>query len=104
MTPVLYLVLAILLEVAGTTSMKLAEGFTKPFPSVMIFIFYLFSFICLTLSLKRLEISVAYAIWAGLGTSLIAIIGIFYFHEPLTAIKIGSLSLIIMGVIGLNLG
>lgn len=103
MLPVIYLTLAILLEVAGTTSMKLAEGFTKPFPSVMIFVFYLLSFICLTLSLKRLEISVAYAIWAGLGTSLIAIIGIFYFQEPVTVIKMGGLLLIVVGVVGLNL-
>jgi|SRR5579872_419325 len=104
MIPIFYLTLAILLEVAGTTSMKLADGFTKPFPSVMIFVFYLLSFICLTLSLKRLEISVAYAIWAGLGTSLIAIIGIFYFQEPVTVIKMGGLLLIIVGVVGLNLG
>jgi small multidrug resistance pump len=104
MLPVFYLTLAILLEVAGTTSMKLAEGFTKPFPSMMIFVFYLLSFVCLTLSLKRLEISVAYAIWAGLGTSLIAIIGIFYFQEPVTLIKMSGLLLIIVGVVGLNLG
>ncbi len=101
---IVYLVLAILLEVAGTTSMKLANGFTKPVPSILLFVFYLLSFICLTLSLKRLEISVAYAIWAGLGTSLIAIIGVFYFHEPMTLIKLGALGLIIVGVMGLRLG
>jgi small multidrug resistance pump len=101
---IVYLVLAILLEVAGTTSMKLANGFTKPVPSILLFVFYLLSFICLTLSLKRLEISVAYAIWAGLGTSLIAIIGVFYFHEPMTLIKLGALGLIVVGVMGLRLG
>lgn len=99
-----YLILAIVLEVAGTTSMKLADGFTKPVPSTLLFVFYLLSFICLTLSLKRLEVSVAYAIWAGLGTSLIAVIGVFYFHEPMTLIKLGSLALIIVGVMGLRLG
>lgn len=104
MIDVLYLVLAILLEVAGTTSMKLAYGFTKPVPSILLFVFYILSFIFLTLSLKRLEISVAYAIWAGLGTSLIAIIGVFYFHEPMTIVKLASLSLIIVGVMGLRLG
>lgn len=104
MIPVVYLVLAILLEVAGTTSMKLADGFSKPFPSVMIFVFYTLSFVCLTLALKRLEMSVAYAIWAGLGTSLIAIIGFAYFHEPMTVIKISALLLIVVGVTGLNLG
>ncbi len=104
MIPVFYLLLAILFEVAGTTSMKLANGFSKPLPSAMIFVFYALSFVCLTRSFKRLEISVAYAIWAGLGTSLIATIGFFYFHEPMTALKIGALSLIVVGVAGLNLG
>jgi len=104
MIPFFYLALAIVLEVAGTTSMKLANGFTKPVPSILLFVFYLLSFICLTLSLKRLEISVAYAIWAGLGTSLIAIIGVYFFHEPMTMIKVGSLMLIIVGVMGLRLG
>ncbi len=101
---IFYLILAIILEVAGTTSMKLSNGFSKTFPSILIFVFYIFSFICLTLSLKRLEISVAYAIWSGLGTSLIAIIGLVYFHEPMTAIKLSSLFLIIIGVVGLRAG
>jgi small multidrug resistance pump len=99
-----YLILAILLEVAGTTSMKLSEGFTNLVPSVMIFIFYALSFICLTFSLKRLEVSLAYAIWSGLGTFLIALIGVGFFHEPLTFIKGFSLMLIVFGVMGLRLG
>lgn len=99
----LYLVLAILFEVAGTTSMKLAEGFTKTGPSILIFVFYSVSFFFLTLTLRRLELSLAYAIWSGLGTSLIALIGVFYFHEPMTVVKIISLMLVIVGVIGLEL-
>ena len=99
-----YLFLAILLEVAGTTSMKFSVGFTKLIPSTLIFVFYTFSFVFLTLALKRLEISIAYAIWAGLGTLLIAVIGIFFFHESITLIKLISLGLIITGVVGLRLG
>lgn len=83
--------------------MKLSHGFSKPVPSILIFVFYLFSFMALTLSLKRLEISVAYAIWAGLGTLLIAIIGAVFFHETMTLMKIGSLLLIIFGVMGLKM-
>lgn len=98
-----YLLLAILLEVAGTTSMKLSDGFTRLTPSICIFVFYVFSFIFLTLSLKRLEVSLAYAIWSGLGTLLVAIIGVFFFNEPMTMIKASSLMLIILGVIGLRL-
>lgn len=99
-----YLILAILLEVAGTTSMKLSSGFTKLVPSVLIFVFYILSFSFLTLSLKRMEVSVAYAIWSGLGTLLIAIIGVTFFHEPMTAIKMASLGLVVIGVIGLRIG
>lgn len=100
----LYLILAIILEVAGTTSMKLSVGFTKLGPSIAIFVFYALSFTFLTLTLKRLEISVAYAVWSGLGTSLIMLIGAFFFHEPMTIVKITSLFLIIVGVVGLRLG
>lgn len=99
----LCLILAIVLEVAGTTSMKLSEGFSRLLPSVMIFVFYALSFAGLTLALKRIDVSVAYAIWSGLGTALITVIGLAYFKEPATLVKILSIALIILGVAGLNL-
>jgi small multidrug resistance pump len=99
----LYLVLAIVLEVCGTTSMKLSHGFTKMLPSVLMFLFYGLSLSALTLALKRIDVSMAYAVWSGLGTALIAIIGVLWLKEPLNTLKIVSLSLIIIGVIGLNL-
>jgi len=83
--------------------MKLSQGFTKLTPSVLIFVFYGLSFVALTLCLRYMDVSVAYAVWSGLGTLLIAAIGIAYFKEPLTLVKIGSLVLIIVGVIGVNL-
>jgi len=98
-----YLFLAIILEVSGTTSMKLSQGFTKTLPSIAMFIFYILSLISLTLALKKVDVSVAYAVWSGIGTTLIALIGIFYFKEPSTVIKILSIGLIITGVVGLNL-
>lgn len=94
---------AIVLEVAGTTSMKLSQGFTRLGPSVLIFVFYGLSFVALTLVLKKIDVGVAYAIWAGVGTALIAVIGFAYFHEPVTAVKVASIALIIVGVVGLNL-
>jgi small multidrug resistance pump len=100
----LYLVAAILFEVAGTTSMKMSQGFSKLLPSVLIFVFYALSFIALTFAVKRLEISVSYAIWSGIGTALITAIGVLYFKETFTALKFVSLILIITGVIGLNIG
>lgn len=99
-----YLMLAIVLEVAGTTSMKLSEGFTRLGPSMFIFVFYFLSFTFLTLSLKRLEVSVAYAVWSGLGTLLISLIGMFYFNEAISVTKSMSLAMIILGVVGLHFG
>ena len=76
---------AIVLEVAGTTNMKLSEGFTRPLPSVLIFVFYGLSFTTFTFALKRLDLSMSYAIWAGAGTALIAGIGIVWFKEPINS-------------------
>ena len=94
-----YLFLAILLEVSGTTCLKLSQGFTKLLPSVLLFILYGFSFISFSLALKK----IAYAIWSGVGTTLIATVGILWFRKPLSALKIISIGLIIIGVIGLRL-
>jgi small multidrug resistance pump len=98
-----YLILAIIMEVIGTTNMKLSEGFTKILPSILMFVFYGFSFAFITLALKKIDLSIAYALWSGVGTALIAAIGVLYFKEPATAIKIGSIALIVIGVIGLML-
>lgn len=98
-----YLIFAIMLEVAGTTCMKLSQGFTRLLPSIFIFVFYGLCFTLFTLAVKRIDISVAYAVWSGLGTALIAVLGILYFKEPSSALKVISIGLIIIGIIGLNL-
>jgi small multidrug resistance pump len=72
---------AILLEVAGTTSMKLVMKFTRVTPSVLIFVFYALSSWALTLALKKLALSIAYAIWATVSTGLITLIGFMYLNE-----------------------
>jgi small multidrug resistance pump len=97
------LLLAIVFEVCGTTCMKLSEGFSKLLPSVLIFVFYAISFFFFTFALKGIDVSIAYAIWAGLGTALITVVGIFWFREPAAAFKIISLIVVIAGVIGLHL-
>ena len=98
-----YLGLAIFFEVLGTTFMKLSEGLTRPGPTVGMALFYGTAFIFLALSLKRLEVSSVYAIWSGAGTALIAVIGVLLFQESLNAVKLVSIALIVVGVIGLNL-
>lgn len=99
----IYLTLAILFEVAGTTCMKASVGLTKLWPSILMGIFYAACFCFLTLTLKRLQVSVAYAIWSGVGTALIAMIGVLYFREPLSVLKVCGLLAIIGGVVALNL-
>ncbi len=98
-----FLIAAIFLEVAGTTNMKLSDGFTRLLPSVLIFVFYGLSFAALTFALKKIDLSVTYAIWSEVGTAIIAAIGVIWFKEPVTAFKVASIVLIIVGVIGLNL-
>ena len=98
-----YLIAAILFEVSGTTCMKLSQGLTRIWPSIFIAVFYLLSLGNLTLALKQIDLGVAYAIWAGIGTALIALIGVVYFKEPASALKLASLALIILGVVGLHL-
>ena len=82
--------------------MKFSEGLTRLVPTVLIFAFYAMSFAALTMALKRIEIGVAYAIWSGSGTALIAVIGIVYFREPATLLKFVSIFLIVAGVAGLH--
>ncbi len=98
----IYLILAILFEIAGTTCMKLAEGLTKWLPSILLVVFYGLSLTFLTLSLKKLTISIAYAVWSGVGTTLITLIGVLWFKETLSIFQIIGIILIVVGVILLN--
>ena len=95
--------LGIVFEVLGTICMKYAAGFTRLIPSVLVFIFYGLSLGALVLVLKKMEVSLAYAVWASAGTALIALIGILWFHESVSVAKVASICLIILGIIGLNL-
>ncbi len=95
---------AIALEIAGTVSMKLSQGFTRTLPSVLIFVFYSASFALMTVAVKKIDMSVSYAIWSGVGTSAIAVIGVLAFRESLTAVQVASIALIIAGVVGLRAG
>lgn len=95
---------AIALEIAGTISMKLSEGFTRTLPSVLIFVFYAGSFTLMTVAVKKIDVSVSYAIWSGVGTTAIALIGVYWFRESLTTMQIASIVLIVTGVIGLRVG
>ena len=103
MNPWLLLSLAILLELSGTTCLKLSHGFTRLFPSIGVVFFYMGSFALMAQSLKTLEVGIVYAIWAGVGTALIAVVGVLAFGESVTALKILGLLMIIGGTILLRI-
>lgn len=93
----------ILSEVFGTTSLKLADGFNRPWYVLATVLSYALSFYLFTYSLKGIPMTLVYGIWSGLGTALIALVGFFLFKESLDWLKILSLFLIVAGVIGLQL-
>jgi len=97
------LAIAIIFGVLGTISMKLSHGLRRPKPVIYLAIFYTISFVALTFAMKYIDLSVVYAVWSGVGTVLVAAIGIFYFNEKISLKKIVFLALIIVGVIGMHL-
>ncbi|MGW2744289.1 DMT family transporter [Streptomyces sp. NPDC001450] len=101
-----YLLLAgaIAAEVAATTAMKFSEGFSRLGPSLVTALGYLVSFALLARTLKTVSIGTAYAIWSGVGTATIAVIGLMLFGEGLSATKVAGILLIVGGVVVLNLG
>ena len=99
----LLLVVSIVLEVLGTVSMKLSEGFSRPLYSALVALFYALSIAGLALVIKRMDVSVAYAVWSGLGTAFIAMVGVGVFGEAFTVVKLVALVLIVVGVMMLNM-
>ncbi|MBL9121101.1 MAG: multidrug efflux SMR transporter [Phycisphaerae bacterium] len=99
----LWLALAIAFEVGWAIAMKLSDGFTRLWPTVVTIVLYFLSVVFLSFATKRMDVGTAYAIWAGSGMAIIAVIGMWYFKEPVTAMKIASLSLVAIGIVGLNL-
>jgi small multidrug resistance pump len=100
---ILYLAAAIALEICGTTALKLSDGFTRPGPSATVVFCYVASFLLLSLALRGIELSIAYAVWSGVGTAVVAGIGIFWFGESAGIWKLLCLALIVLGVAGLHL-
>ena len=98
----LMLTAAIATEVVATVALKASDGFSKPVPSVIVVAGYLLSFWLLALVLKQLSVGTTYAIWSAAGTAAVALIGIAIYGEAASVLKLASLGLIVLGVIGLN--
>ncbi|ADI83548.1 DMT family transporter [Geobacter sulfurreducens] len=99
----LYLLVAIISEVAGTTALKSAEGFTRLWPSCVVVVGYASAFYFLSLTLKSIPVGIAYAIWSGLGTALIAVVAWVFMGQRLDLPAVFGILLIIAGVLVLNL-
>lgn len=84
--------------------MKYSEGFTRLWPSLVTVVGYVLAFALLAQTLKTLSIGTAYAIWAGTGTAVIAVIGILWMGESASLLKLAGIALVIAGVVVLNLG
>lgn len=98
----LYLVIAIVTEVIGTTALKATEGFTKVVPSLIVAVSYAASFYFLSLTLKVIPVGIAYAVWSGVGIVLIAIVGWLMFGQTIDRYGVLGIALIGAGVVVLN--
>ncbi len=99
----LLLSLGILTELGGSTCMKLSNGFTNLYASILTFVFWGVSFTVFIFALKHFDLSFAYAVWAGVGIMLVSAVGMIFFREPVNMLKIASIVVIVLGVVMLNL-
>jgi small multidrug resistance pump len=90
-------------EVIATTSLKAADGFTRPVPTVIVVVGYAIAFYCLSLTLRTMPVGIAYAIWSAVGIVLIATIGWVFYRQALDAPAIIGIALIVVGVLVVNL-
>lgn len=99
----LLLVASIAAEVAGTIALRYADGFTRPVPSLVVVASYAAAIWLMSLAVRYLEVGLAYAVWAGSGTALTAALGILWFSESMTLLRIAGVVMIVIGVVVLNL-
>lgn len=99
----LYLAIAIVSEVIATSALKAAEGFTRWVPSLLVVAGYASAFYFLSLTLRTIPLGITYAIWAGVGIALVALIGWVVYHQSLDLPALIGIALIVAGVAVLNL-
>jgi small multidrug resistance pump len=97
------LFVAIMFEVAGTLTLKFTDGMTRLWPTLLMFAFYLSSLFGLSNAVTRIPVGTAYAVWSGVGTLIVAVVGVVWFKEPVTWMRSISALLIVAGVAGLYL-
>lgn len=103
MSPFALLMLAILVEVAATSALPKSDGFTNVPWTIAVAAGYLIAIWLLTIVVKRMDVSIAYAIWSGVGTAAIALVGYVWLGESLGITKLSGIALIVAGVVLVNL-
>lgn len=103
MREIVLLGIAIITEVFATNMLKLSSGFTVLLPSLGVVFGYGLSFYCLSLCLRRLSLSLAYAVWSGVGTAITTIIGIIFWDDLYNVLTFSGIILIIGGIVLLNM-
>ena len=98
----LWLFLAGLAEIGWMIGLKFSEGFTRLWWSVAMLASMAVSMFCLALAIRSIPMGTAYAIWTGIGAAGIALIGIYFFGEPRTALRLGCIAIIVLGILGLK--
>lgn len=99
----LFLAVAILAGVSGTTALSVSDGFRRPGPMIVVVLGYLVCFLALTRALRVLPISLVYAIWSGMGIALVTVIGWRLFGQALVAGEVVGIVLILAGVVVIHL-
>jgi quaternary ammonium compound-resistance protein SugE len=99
----LLLIAAAVFEIAFALSLKPSEGFSRFWPTAGVLVFGVISVVLLSRTLDRLPVGTAYAVWTGLGSLGVVILGVVLFGEPLTLARVASITLIIAGVVGLRI-
>jgi len=94
---------AIVFEIAGTLTLKFTAGMTRLWPTVLMFGFYLLSLFGLSRAVSQIPVGTAYAVWSGVGTLMVAVLGVFWLKEQVTVLRSVSMLLIVIGVAGLYL-
>ena len=97
-----FLVIAGITEIAWAVGLKLTDGWTRFWPSVITVILIIISYVFLSLALKTLPLGTAYAVWTGIGAVGTALVGMFFLGEPRELMRFVCIGLIIVGILGLK--
>jgi quaternary ammonium compound-resistance protein SugE len=99
----LLIVIAGVFEIAWAVGLKYSDGFSRLVPSVLTVAAMAASIVCLGIAVKSLPVGTAYAVWTGIGAAGTAVLGIYLFEEPATLLRLGSIALVVAGIVGLRL-